>query len=311
MTSPLKLIINLAHRLGISPLMLRARREARARGEHLKFRLSGIIWKNSNGDTYLFPANQPHEMWESLHSSRCWTNRIITPSTGSGQIVDLRKPTLYRMASGRHIWLPDFIEETDTCSGYLTKGAPKSGDTVVDAGAYCGEITIELAILVGPSGHVFSLEPDPDHRALLQQNLELHHLTNVTILPYALWSHTTELTFAPTRGAGSCVQSIRASDARPVGTITVSALSPSDLFTRIGRRPDFIKMDIEGAEVEVVTALAPLLAESQDPVRLAIASYHIRDERPAHELITPPLVAIGYQVETGYPEHTTTWAWKA
>ena len=70
-------------------------------------------------------------------------------------------------------------------------------------------------------------------------------------------------------------------------------------------------MDIEGAEVEVVSALAPILAESLHSVRLAIASYHIRDGHPAHELITPPLLVNGYQVETGYPEHTTTWAWKA
>lgn len=250
-------------------------------------------------------------MWLVLQGSRYGIHRIVKSPSKSRQPIDLSKPILYRMASGRNIWLPSIIEEADTCTGYLAKGKPKKGDIAVDVGAFCGETTIELAILVGPSGHVYALEPDPHNRALLQRNLELHNLKNVTILPHVLWSHTTELVFAAAENAASSIESIRIEDSSPSEPITVSALSPRDLFARIGRMPDFMKMDIEGAEVEVLSALTPILADSQESMRLAIASYHIREGKNTHELITPALSAIGYQVETGYPEHTTTWAWKA
>lgn len=181
---------------------------------------------------------------------------------------------------------------------------------MLDTGAFCGEVAIEIALLVGPSGHVFALEPDPANCKLLQRNLAFHHLENVTILPYALWDRTTELVFTARGHYGSSVRGLIDSVESPTETITVSALSPADLFARIGRIPDFIKMDIEGAEVEAVSALAPLLAAAPHPVRLAIASYHLRNGRPTHELITPMLVAAGLEVETGNPDHVTTWALK-
>ncbi len=290
--------------------MMRARRDVRAHGERLSFGLSGISLVSANGNTYVFSGDQPHQFWKIIQGSRYWIDRIVTSPNGPKQIFTMRDPILYRMPSGKHILMPGIIEKADTCSGYLARGGPRLGDMVVDAGAYCGELTVELAILVGPSGHVFSLEPDPDNRALLQRNLDLHDLKNVTILPYAIWSHTTDLVFAAAESCASSVKSIRNSDTDPKELITIPALSPSDLFTRIGHIPDFIKMDIEGAEVEVIEALAPFLAKSDKSMRLAMASYHLREGKPTHKLITPPLVAAGYQVETGYPDHLTTWAWK-
>jgi FkbM family methyltransferase len=288
--------------------MLHARRGARKHGERLRFRRAFISWENAQGETFLLSPDRPHIIWWYIQSSREWMNRIVRSTDAPHSITDLRQPVLYRMSSGRHIWLPDIIEMIDTCAGYIGRGAPHPGDIVLDAGAFCGESTIELALLVGPTGRVFALEPDPRNIELLKRNLALHHLENVTILPHAIWHETTELNFAANGNAVSTVDSIRNHHAKDSDMIKVSALSPDDLFTQMGCIPNFIKMDIEGAELEVMSVLAPLLAKSPPPTRLAIASYHIRNGRPAHELITPLLEASGFHVETGYPDHVTTWA---
>jgi hypothetical protein len=91
--------------------------------------------------------------------------------------------------------------------------------------------------------------------------------------------------------------------------VRIEVLSPADAFALIGRIPDFIKMDIEGAEVEVIEAMEPFLKTAS--LRLAIASYHVRNGRKTHELITPLLERAGLKVSTGYEKHLTTWASRA
>lgn len=299
-------VINLTHRMGFSPLMRRARRVARSRGERLSFRYTKVVWEDANRPNILLPPNKPYYLWSLLNSNVNPTARIVSNHGKIGEEIDLRGPALYRTHRGREIWLSEMIENADTCSGYFKTGAPKSGEIAVDVGAYCGEITVEMATQVGPEGHVYALEPDPENRVLLQKNLDLHGLKNVTVLPHGIWSETTTVAFAARGGSGSSLDSVRGNHNDK--TMDVMTLSPRDLFARIGRVPDFIKMDIEGAEVEVVRALAPLLSKAAKPTRMAIASYHVLDGKPTHETITPMLRSAGFTVETGFPEHTTTWA---
>lgn len=292
--------------------MLRLRRRARSEGARLHFGFRSIRWERGD-HVVIFPNYEPYLISMCMDKLALLLSRAVPTLSGKTKVVDFRGPSIpFRTPSGQQVWLPGLIELNDTCAGYLARGAPGPGDIVLDAGAFCGELTIELALLVGPSGRVFAMEPDPANLEMLRRNLAFHRLENVTLLPHALWASTTDLVFNAHAHCGSSVQGLQGSadGSDRTRTITVSALSPADLFALIGRIPDFIKMDIEGAEVEAVSALAPLLADATHPVRLAIASYHLREGRPTHELITPVLVAAGLQVETGNPEHITTWALK-
>ncbi len=57
----------------------------------------------------------------------------------------------------------------------------KKGDNVIDVGAWIGMYTLLVSELVGPDGRVVVYEPDPVARAILEKNVEMNHLTNVTI----------------------------------------------------------------------------------------------------------------------------------
>src|SRR5215471_2044376 len=56
---------------------------------------------------------------------------------------------------------------------------PRVGQTVVDVGAQVGFYTIRAAWAVGPTGRVFSLEPDPVTFLLLEANIRDNGLQNV------------------------------------------------------------------------------------------------------------------------------------
>lgn len=60
------------------------------------------------------------------------------------------------------------------------------GDTVIDAGANIGAVTVAMAKIVGATGKVFAFEMMPETAALLRTNVELNHLRQVEVIELAL-----------------------------------------------------------------------------------------------------------------------------
>ena len=58
----------------------------------------------------------------------------------------------------------------------------KPGMTVGEVGAGRGEMTIEMAKRLGPSGHVYSTELDPARLAEIREAVSRERLTNVTVI---------------------------------------------------------------------------------------------------------------------------------
>jgi FkbM family methyltransferase len=172
---------------------------------------------------------------------------------------------------------------------------------VIDAGTCDGEFTLYASRCVGPTGRVLALEPDPESFGLLRETFELNGgvPSNVELLPVGLWKHSSELAFSG--GNHLTSQLIEAADgaAVPAGSLPVPVQSLPDLVSRYGlTRLDFVKMDIEGAEI-VLSTLKP---------KFAIASYHRRNGRPTAETLERLFREVGYSSITGFPEHMTTYA---
>ena len=58
--------------------------------------------------------------------------------------------------------------------------SPKEGDVVIDVGAYVGMFTIRASELVGESGRVIAIEPEPRNFSYLERNTE--GLNNVSLV---------------------------------------------------------------------------------------------------------------------------------
>ena len=70
---------------------------------------------------------------------------------------------------------------------------PTKGDIVIDVGPALGLYTILASKKVGPFGQVVAIEPHPEILKLLNSNIIVNKLDNVTILNYAAYSKETEL----------------------------------------------------------------------------------------------------------------------
>jgi FkbM family methyltransferase len=123
------------------------------------------------------------------------------------------------------------------------------GDVVLDAGASVGEQTLMYSAMVGREGRVISVEPSPIRAAMLKRNVELNRLGNVTVVVGALWSSpgTIELEFYSPEIPG-----FKMTESGPLKA-TVKTHTIDQIASELGiDQIDFLKMDIEGGEYEVL-----------------------------------------------------------
>lgn len=151
---------------------------------------------------------------------------------------------------------------------------PEPGDTVIDAGACLGDTAVAFAARVGGAGRVFAFDPLPAHVMASRHNIAQNGLGGcASVIPLALGNATRDagLALAPDGGAVVPGFSIVGQEERmPLTTLDdfVAAEKPG--------RIDFIKMDIEGAELAALQGASATL--TRDRPKLAISLYHRPDD---------------------------------
>jgi FkbM family methyltransferase len=169
----------------------------------------------------------------------------------------------------------------------------KPGMTVIDIGAHIGYYSLLFAKCVGSTGRVFSFEPLPGNFALLQKNIQLNNLRQVTTINQAIFSGNREITLTvpedqPNPGSGSAYIHGGAQEFR------VEAISVDAFCEKSGIRPDILKMDVEGAEYEVLMGARETI--SQNRPKLLIELHHFDGNLAAHPV--PDLLARwGYEIQ--------------
>ena len=231
---------------------------------------------------------------------------LVPGRDGDLKVLDFSKPgTLQTYAdSGLQFEMVSLPEEASAIEDYFRWYTPVPGDLVFDIGAHCGVSTYHFSKLVGSAGRVIAFEPDPRNFPFLLRNIERHCLTNVIALPMAISSKTGEESFNSegATGSGLARHIQRATTGRAVN---VPALSLRDAFATYGV-PQFCKIDIEGAEVDVVSAAREVLG--QERCEFVLDTSHIVDGEETASRIEDIFRSCGYQAESSHTGMTTTWA---
>jgi FkbM family methyltransferase len=167
--------------------------------------------------------------------------------------------------------------------------AVKQGSVFYDIGANVGFFSLLAARLVGPQGRVFSFEPLPENVLKLHKNVARNQFHNVQILPLALGATNEEQMFQvserPTwgklRSVGSDTPDKYLTDIK----VTVRRLDDLLGEGQIAA-PDFMKLDVEGAEVEIVQGAAETLSRHGPILMIELHG--------TGNLLTQTLAKIGY-----------------
>jgi FkbM family methyltransferase len=131
----------------------------------------------------------------------------------------------------------------------------RPGDVVADVGANAGVYALFLARCVGPSGRVVAFEPERHNLALLRRQLDRNALAQVEVVEAAVGDRPGTARFLAHRDAvGRFAHEGEAvADVVEVPVTTFDARFPGDA-------PVFVKVDVEGFEVDVLRGAEALLA---------------------------------------------------
>jgi len=153
----------------------------------------------------------------------------------------------------------------------------KDGMTVLDIGAHHGLYTLLASRIVGENGKVIAFEPSPRERRRLERHLRLNRCRNVHVESVALDQSPGESDLFLVEGSEDYCNSLRAPAVTAATTKVKVKVTTLDEYLSRGpvSNVDFIKLDVEGAELGVLKGAKRVLTTLPRPVFL-IEVYDIR-----------------------------------
>lgn len=156
-------------------------------------------------------------------------------------------------------FVSQFLKPSPEEQFYLN--ADLKNQTVYDVGAASGLYTIFFAKAVGENGRVIAFEPNSASCQKTRENVRLNHFENVTVLPVALGKGArkdTLIFFGKKPGVGSLAPTEKewmrfSKDATSLEVIVDSL--DKQIQTRNLPAPNFVKIDVQGLELEVLEGM--------------------------------------------------------
>jgi FkbM family methyltransferase len=193
---------------------------------------------------------------------------------------------------GRSIF---FLGDLDPKISWVIDRFVRPGDVALDIGANLGVISLRLAERVGSSGQVHSFEPNPAMLSYLKCTLDANPGLPIKVHPIALGKEEANLVLSiPQSNAGSASLVNGAAD----GSVTkvevpVRRLADFAAEHRL-ERIDFMKIDVEGFETEVLEGGKDLIARLR-PKAIVLEEF----QKPKFGKLPPSLqllADLGYQI---------------
>ncbi len=142
--------------------------------------------------------------------------------------------------------------------------------TVVDVGAHHGLYTLLASKCVGWDGHVVAIEPSPRECARLERHLRLNRGSNVELVPCAAGEDPGEADLYLVDGFHDWCNSLRPpAITESAKTVRVQVRRLDDILSELEiSKVDFVKLDVEGAELSVLYGAMKLLQRESRPAML-------------------------------------------
>lgn len=150
----------------------------------------------------------------------------------------------------------------------------EKGDFVIDGGACYGDSALYFADLVGKNGKVFSFEFIQSNIEIFNKNMELNieHKKRIELIERPLGKNSTDILFGAESGPGSSLSMNFSENSKKYITVSIDDMVIEKNIKKI----DFIKMDIEGSEIDAINGATETIKKFKP--KLAIAVYHKDDD---------------------------------
>ncbi len=159
------------------------------------------------------------------------------------------------------------LEKSDPELLAITRKLVKPGMSVWDVGANVGLFTFPSAFLAGTAGYVLAIDADVDNASLLlksRSRLDTTRNAVVDILPVAIAGAGQQVVRFSISSRARAANALEGFGNVPMGAVRetrhVPAMSLDELMNHF-RKPELLKIDVEGAELLVLQSATKLLTE--------------------------------------------------
>ena len=224
------------------------------------------------------------------------------------RLLKLGNPSLIKMYVPKYkykVYCPanidDFTNMTTREADIIEHFRPKKTDTVIDVGAHLGRYSLISSSHVGMKGKVISIEANPLVYEKLKNNIDLNKSTNITSLNYAVYSEKTRIKlFFPNKELKNTIYNTIVSERfNWEKFMEVDADTLDNILSYAGIKVDkvnWIKIDVEGAELEVLKGAHNILSKSKD-IALLIEVHNVAEGRNLYENIIDLLKTYNFKIE--------------
>ena len=151
----------------------------------------------------------------------------------------------------------------------------KPGQTFFDVGTHFGYYSMLASRLVGKNGQVHSFEPTAETYKIVQSNVGSK--SNVTLNNLAVWSEETIIKFKDYGTQYSAFNSLYGAKLEESAIkkvkpkeYDVKTITIDQYIERTGARPDFIKIDAENAEYDILKGMASTLRDIRPAITVEV-----------------------------------------
>lgn len=150
---------------------------------------------------------------------------------------------------------------------------PKPQDVVIDGGACYGDTALFFADKMSGQGKIYSFEFMPQNLSIFKDNLTLNpqYSDNIEIVEKAL-SDKEEVFYSQPQASMSFIEKEQKENSIELKTTTIDNFVKEKSLNRV----DFIKLDIEGFEIEAITGATKTIKDFKP--KLAICLYHKKED---------------------------------
>src|SRR5829696_798285 len=212
----------------------------------------GIHFNDSFGPSFYFMSFL-YKVIKFLRLGNPVSLKISVPKYNYKVLCPIKKEEIINMT----------IREDDIIEHFT----PKQGDIVIDIGANIGRYTIISSKRVGTKGKVVAIEAHPGNFEILNRNIKLNQLTNIIPLNYAAYSKETKIKlYVPDEESGYTIyHTLMERTGKKFVEVNANTLDYLLQLNEIRQEEvNWIKIDVEGAEFEVLKGATNVLSKSKD-----------------------------------------------
>ncbi len=230
-----------------------------------------------------------------------WRNACRRANAEAGDTASRASSMSVRTAGGIRVRVPAAIDGLTTYvlleqedwfedEIHFVRRLLRPGMRCIDIGANYGLYTLDCAKQVGSGGHVWSFEPTPGVATLLAASIEENGFDNVELMRMALSNESGSATLATHVNSEHNFLTRKGTGAGHVEIVDVRRLDEVALEHEI-RDVDFVKLDAEGAEIEIIEG-GEQFFERESPV----VQFEVKNREGMNWELVDALQARGYEM---------------